>query len=419
MGISMFSTHASPIAIDFGTSSVKLLQTGMGERPNIVAAAELPIPDAIRFEQGQLLPFFAAKLPGLLTAGRFKGRRAVVAVPSSQTFIQHMQLANIDGASRDDLIKGQLHRQMGCAPDSVVVRWVDVADVHRDGQARSEVICFAIARDTVMRYVELLKKCRLNVVGVHTETLAMVRSFDHLHRRQSDVDITTLYVDLGWGGTSVAISHGKRVVFARWIQIGGRHFDQLIVAALRCDPAYARTHRLSLEGPVERADGPRPPALAAQEGPAVANAAASAAEAGEAVAEAETLAATQTDRRMGMVPAEFCTEVEPTDGPHKAANVDLTELLDTTADELSMCLRYHQGLFPDRSIDRTIFLGGEARQVWLCQHVVKSLRVPAQLGDPLARMSRDGTPATPGLKPDEPQPGWAVACGLSTASTDL
>ena len=80
MGISMFSTHASPIAIDFGTSSVKLLQISGAERPNIVAAAELPIPDAMRFEPAQLLPYFAAKLPKLLHAGRFKGRRAVVAV---------------------------------------------------------------------------------------------------------------------------------------------------------------------------------------------------------------------------------------------------------------------------------------------------------------------------------------------------
>jgi Tfp pilus assembly PilM family ATPase len=97
----------------------------------------------------------------------------------------------------------------------------------------------------------------------------------------------------------------------------------------------------------------------------------------------------------------------------------MTELLDTVADELSMCLRYHQGLFPERSIDRAIFLGGEARQAWMCQHIVKKLRLPAQLGDPIARMNREGTPPTPGLKLDQPQPGWAVTCGLCTAPTDL
>ena len=420
MGISMFSTHASPIAIDFGTSSVKLLQISGGERPNIVAAAELTIPDAVRFEPDQLLSFLAAKLPKLLHAGRFKGKRAIVTVPSSQTFIQHMQLVSADGVKREDLIKGQLQQQMGCSPDSVVVRWVDVADVQRDGQARSEVICFAIARDTVMRYVELLRKCKLSVVGVHTTTLAMVRSFDHLHRRQSDADLTTLYVDLGWGGTSVAISHGKQVVFARCIQIGGRHFDQMIASALECDAGYARAHRLSLEGPVARATGPRPSGTEPDARPAADGIPVTGgAPAAPAAAEHGASSATEAERRTGMIPAEFCAEVEPVESHSRAANVDLTELLDTTADELSMCLRYHRGLFPDRTIDRAIFLGGEARQVWMCQHVVKSLRVPAQLGDPLARMGREGTPSTPGLKLEEPQPGWAVACGLCTAPTDL
>ncbi len=43
MGFSMFSAQSSPIAIDFGTSSVKLLQLSLGDRPTVVAAAALPI----------------------------------------------------------------------------------------------------------------------------------------------------------------------------------------------------------------------------------------------------------------------------------------------------------------------------------------------------------------------------------------
>jgi hypothetical protein len=84
-----------------------------------------------------------------------------------------------------------------------------------------------------------------------------------------------------------------------------------------------------------------------------------------------------------------------------------------------MCLRYHQGLFPDRTINRVIFLGGESRQMWMCRSIVSGLHASAQLGDPLARMSHDDVPATPNLNLQEPQPGWSVACGLCTAPTDL
>ena len=84
-----------------------------------------------------------------------------------------------------------------------------------------------------------------------------------------------------------------------------------------------------------------------------------------------------------------------------------------------MCLRYHRVLFPDRRLDRAIFLGGESKQMWLCQHIVRQLRVPAQLGDPLARLTQDKSVKIPGISIDEPQPGWSVACGLCRAPTDL
>jgi len=84
-----------------------------------------------------------------------------------------------------------------------------------------------------------------------------------------------------------------------------------------------------------------------------------------------------------------------------------------------MCKRYHQSLFRERPIDRAIVVGGESRQAWLCQHIVKSLRVPAQLGDPLARADASATPPTPNFKLGQPQPGWAVAYGLCSAHADL
>jgi Tfp pilus assembly PilM family ATPase len=254
MGFAMFSAQASPIAIDFGSASVKLLQIGAGEeRPPLLAAAEVPVPDSIRSETDRLFAFYGEWLPKILRDGKFKGRRAIMAVPSAQTFVQHMQINEAEGISTDDAVKAQLQVQMGCPPSGVVVRSMQVCDVHRNGQALQELICFAMTKETIMHYVELLKRCKLEVVGVHTDTMAMIRSFDHVHRRQDDTNITTMYVDLGWGGTRVAITHGRQVMFARYIPIGGRNFDQLIASTVHCDQASARAHRLTLQ-----ARSPRP-----------------------------------------------------------------------------------------------------------------------------------------------------------------
>ncbi len=409
MAFGMFSGQASPIAIDLGASSAKLLQTSsQGDSPALVAASEIPIPDKARGDMDKTAAFWAEALPEAIRKGKFKGKRAVISVHSSQTLTQHMQIAETEGVTRDDAIKAQLQMQMNVLPQNVVVRSVEVGPVHRNGQARTEMICFAIAKDTVMRYVELLKKCKLEVVGVHTETLALVRAFDHINRRDNDVNVTTLYADMGWSGTRVAIAHGKKLVFARYITIGGKHFDQVIAASLKSDMGEARRMRLGLPGEFLMQSGQG----------AMLSIAAEAATRATAV-RAGAAAAVMEDRRSMMPPTVLRHGISPAAAPKQVSNADITELLDTMTDEVSMCLRYHQGLFKGRPIDRAIFIGGESRQAWLCQHMVKALRVTAHMADPMARFDPTAAHETPGLTLGKPQPGWAVACGLSDAPTDL
>lgn len=408
--MAIFSAQVSPIAIDFGSSSVKLLQIGSDHE--LIAAAALDVPEEIRHDQDRLMQFYATEIPKTIRRERFKGRKVVTAVPSGQTFVQHMQVPMADGIPLDDLIKTQLQVEMGCSPQGIVVRSVEVAEVHRDGQARREIICFAASRDTVMRYVDLLKRCRLEPVGMHTETMAMVRAFDHINRRVEDTAITTLFVDFGHSGTRVAVCHGRFIKFARYIPIGGRSFDQVIASTLNCDIPSARAHRLAVNSVYEplkapKADKDLPEGMAILKS-AMARANADPQESKAAVAE----------RRVGAVPCELRYHV-PNDGSIAQVGVDVSELLETVTDELSMCLRYHRALFPDRRLDRMIFLGGESRQMWLCQHVVRELRAPAQLGDPLARLMQQKRIKIPGVSIDEPQPGWAVTCGLCKAPTDF
>lgn len=411
MGFGMFAHGQSAIAVDFGSSSVKLLQVGSGDHPALIAAAEIPVPDSARTDQARLWAFYEEWLPKSLRDGCFKGKRAVVAIPSANTFIQHMQVTAAEPAERDEAMKTQLQIQMGCLPQNIVVRSNEVGQVHRNGEARTEMICFAIAKETVMRYIDLIKRCKLAVVGVHTEIAAMARAFDHLARRAEDSNVTSLLVDLGWGGTRVAIVHGKQLVFARAFPIGGRQFDQAVAAALRCDVASARAHRLSMCSP----DQAPPPLTAASAAMSSGRAVAAEGRRGRQAADA---AVAVEDRRTGVKPPGHGQIVDPHGGARTASHIDLSELVETVADELSMCLRYHQTLFKGKSIDRTVFLGGESRQPWLCEQLSRMLRLRAQTADPLAQFELSAVPGMT-LKLDKAQPGWAVACGLCLSPTDL
>ena len=376
MGFGMFSAHISPIAIDFGSSLVKMLQIEPGEPPSLAAALGFRMPAEIRLDKDQRLAFLQTQLPRMLRKGKFRGKRVVCSVPSTETIVQHMQISPIDGVERDDLIKSQLQTQLGGSAHGMVIRSFDVTKIRRDGATLLEVICVAMNRETVMGYVELLGKCKLDVVGVHSEMNAMVQAFEYLTAQRGGADRTTLYVDIGWGSTKVAISHGGDLAFARCIQIGGRNLDERLAEQLGCDVASAQAQRISEQ--VLAAAGP-------SKSP-----------------DAQSSGATST----GVISED-------------SADSALSEVTDALVDELSMCLRYHQSLFRKRKIDRMVFLGGEARETGLCQHVARALRLPAQLGDPLTRLQCRRSLRTSGLALGQPQPGWAVACGLCTLPTDL
>jgi Tfp pilus assembly PilM family ATPase len=373
LSMSMFSAQTSPIAIDFGSSAVKMLQLTPGENPSIQAAVGLRVPDAIRLDRDGRIEYFEKQLPRMFRKGGFKGRRVICSIPSSETLVQHMQIAGVMGMDREETVRAQLAAQRGMSPHNMVIRTYEVTEVHRDGQPLSEVICFAIARDAVMQYVELLNKCKLEAVGVHSEIIGVVRAFDYLQPRPDEPSVTTLYVDVGWGSTKVAITHDAQIVFGRCIQVGGQHLDKRMADRLGCDLASARAQRISEQ------------VLA-------------------------TSAPDSGDKKaaVGVVTTE-----------EQGGGSEVEEIAHALAEELSMSVRYHESLFRGQKIDRMIFLGGEARNIALCQAVAKELRLPAQLGDPLTRFGCKRSLRTPGLSLGQPQPGWAVVCGLCSAPTDL
>ena len=85
---------------------------------------------------------------------------------------------------------------------------------------------------------------------------------------------------------------------------------------------------------------------------------------------------------------------------------------------MTQCLRYYESVFRHRTVERAIFVGGQAYDKRLCQSLAQRLNVPAQIGDPLVRVKRSpGAGARLNFDWRQPQPAWAVAVGLSLGPT--
>lgn len=360
--VGLLANSVSPLGIDFGVGSLKVLQIGMGEPPSLLAAACVETPEEVLADHVKRLEFQTQALQRIAKSGGFKNKRAICSIPATQMFCKHLQL-NKSGEDVATQVAGAIPAQLGCHPDALTYRHIIAGDVTVGGAAKQEVICFAVPRELIRRIMEALKACKLEPVGIQPPSLATVRSFDATVRREEDRDLVSLYLDMGAGSTNCMIAHGRELVFMKTLHIGGRHLDEYAAQQMRCGLQWARSHRLATEQ---------------------------------------------------LAP----TEAGATDA--KGAPVlNLSEPLETLTDEILMCLRYHESVFTGRRPARVVFVGGEARHRGLCQHIAKRLRIPAQVADPLARLTRTGNEPCKDVDLTVPQPGWAVALGLCFSPADL
>ena len=392
----------SPIGIDFGADSLKLLQIVPGEPPQMVAAATEVLPEQLRDDPAARYAVLTVMIKKLLKAGGFKGNRAACSIPSHQTLVQHFQIPRSDQEDFHTLIATHLRERLNMDPARMIIRSVPVTQVVGDGVAKQEVICLAASRETVIQHIECAQRAKLNVVGMHCEPVLILKAFDHLFRRTSDTERTTCFIDIGARTTKVVIAHGQELVFAHTIHAGGDQLTRHVAKAENISFDEARSRRIqeathdevASESQVLSTPGRRD----------------------QAVNKPLLTAGTRLPRGPGDEShAESATTVaaKPSKTNSASPRNGYQDTLECLIDELQLCLHYHQSLFADRKIEKLVFLGGESRDVKICKAIAKALRIGAQRGDPFARLIRFGQAKPPvGVDGRQPQPGWAVPLGL-------
>lgn len=389
-----------PIAVDFGVGSMKVLQINPGDPPTLGAAACLETPEELIKKPLERLQYQSQNLPRLIREGGFKGKRAVCAIPAWKTMCKNIQFAKQDGMSTAALVGGAIQTQLNIDPFTMVHRHIEV---QTGALGKTEVIVVAAERELVDKLVGAIHNAKLQPVGMQSEFDAMLAAFGMMNKREEDKDKSTLLLDLGCTTTKVAICHGKNMVFARVIEMGGRHLDSTIADQLGCNLAEARRRRMALDDKVATATAD----VVAK----VTEGASTPLEPGEAG---------KSERRARKLPRGFSGDVLADEAiAASPKDADLNDVLEMLTDEILMCLRYHGSQFGGRKLDRAIFVGGESRHRGLCQSIARKTRIPSHMADPMAWVARSGDEPTIGVDLKKPQPGWAVALGLCLSPTDL
>jgi len=415
MAFGISKSRLSPISIDFGTDTLKLMQVSSGGgTTQLIAAGAMTIPEHARKDAAARYAFLGEGIKEILRQQPFRGKRAMCAIPAFQTMVSVVELQGGDASDVDSQVNLHLQTVLEMDPNHMVVRSHHLGQVMRDGSARQRVLMLAAPKSTVMRYLELATAAKLEVVGMHSEPMCIAKPFVELYnRREIDQTGTRCFVDVGSAMTKIVILHDGQILMARTLRAAGeemtrRHaeeheldFTEARLARIReaNNPLAARPFpsqaelkqkedlRRALVGAPARSDAPEPTGLSLDED--------------------DPALATEDDRR-----------IEPAAQPAMALE-DLDETLDSLVDGLRMTIRYHDSVCPDHPVDQVVMLGGEAGQRSVNEAVAFALGLPTFVGHPLARVMR-----TPGLQPlgldmNQPQPAWAVPLGLCLSEANL
>jgi type IV pilus assembly protein PilM len=407
--------------VDFGSDCLRIAQVhsaGNGEF-RLVAAATADVPSHVRHDPGARLNFFTESARDLLAQGKFRGRQVVLGLPAASMFIQHLRMAKLDGEAMKKALPWELRGKLPIDPTHALLRHVVAGDVYEGQEPRSEVIVIAAAKEMVNQFLAAAARAKLDVVGMNVEPKALVDCFSQIYRRKTDEGVVNCFVDVGCVATRAVVARGSEIYFARTIPVGGDRFSRATANGLkikleeakllRVKIAQAQPAAIAAAAPVAPADDKR----TAQIETSIDN---SFALLSAATAPAPT-------RQPPPTPAEktapAADEALAGVDPELARQARLVEIacrdpLNRLVEELELCRRYYETTFQGRPIDRLVFVGGEARQKALCQHIARAMGLAAQVGDPIARMAKNSDIGIDsGIDRRQPQPAWAVAVGLS------
>lgn len=406
-----FAPRANPIGVDFGSDCLRLAQVHYtGSEYRLLAAASADVPSHVRHNPTARLEFFVETTRDLLAQGNFRTRQAVLALPAASMHIQHLRMAKMDDAETKKALPWEARGKLPIDPSQALLRHLIAGEVYQDQEPKNEVIVMAAARDFINQLLASASKARLDVIGMNVEPKAMVDCFNHVYRRKVDAEVTNCFLDIGSASSRAVISRGQQIFFARSIPVGGEHFNKAVAHAHRISLDQAKLLRIQLcaNQPAfserrEKETVHQPDAIASsnvEQAFPLLGAGLQAARQPSAVAEAPVMENLSPEDEL----AQKSKLVE------QACREPLNKLIE----ELDLCRRYYESTFPSKPVERILFVGGEARQRSLCQYIAREMGLAAQVGDPLVRMGRiSEVGIESGIDRRQPQPGWAVAIGLS------
>ncbi len=337
--VSWFSKHRySPIGVDVGCRSVKLVQFNADRTTLIDAArADLPAVDLKTLSPEKYAEHVAGAIAKAREGHNFRGKEIVLGLSDREMFLQNIRVPRSEGAELERVVMQEAAGRIPYNVGETEIRYIEMADVRQGDATLREVVIMACHRPMLDRVLGICPTTGLIPVAVDVEPAALVRSHASQFRRDEDRQQRALLLHIGYSSTAVVITKGEEPLFVKYLELGGKHFDEAVAKHLSMD-----------------------------------------------VADAASFRRTNSDRRSDTQDPEIVASIAE----------GMRPVIERIANELSMCIRYHSVTFRGQPLVRLVLGGGEATPT-LLDAFAKRLSLKCELSEPLRNFT---TPAHLGRK---------------------
>jgi type IV pilus assembly protein PilM len=316
--------RATPIGIDVGSRSVKLVQFSLDRMRLIDATRQELAPDTAGTRSDNEHAKCVADAIQRAREGReFRGRHAVICLNDRQLFLQSMRVAKGEKGTIDRAVQQEAAGRVPFPVTEAEIRYFEAADVRQGEHTLREIILMACHRPVLDRILEIVERAGLIPVAVDVEPSAVVRSFATQFRRDEDRHVRSLLVHIGYVSTLVLVAQGSDLLFVKYLDLGGKQFDEAVARSLKMD-----------------------------------------------IGGASTLRRNNGDRRSDRQDPEIA----------RGVSEGIRPIVDRLANELAMCVRYQSVNFRGQPLERMVVGGGEATPT-LMESLNKRLGLKCELSD--------------------------------------
>jgi type IV pilus assembly protein PilM len=203
-------------------------------------------------------------LETFLSRNTLKGDTVVISVPGQSGLARFVKLPPVEEKKIPDIVRFEAKQQIPFPLEEVVWDYQKLgAGVVTDGYAlETEIGLFAIKRDMVNRYLQHFKDVNVEVHLVQMAPLALCNfvSYDLLEKTQGEGEAAdeeesgkkgcVVALDIGTDSSNLVVTDGERIIWQRPIPLGGNHFTRALTKDLKLTFAKAEhTKRNAAKSP--------------------------------------------------------------------------------------------------------------------------------------------------------------------------